>query len=178
MGNIVIRQAGMEDANSIAQLHADSWRIAYRGMFCDEFLDGDVFKDREEVWCQRFAEPKDNQVVFIAQENGKLRGFVCAFGGEDPRFGTFIDNLHVRQDKKRQGIGKRLMQEVAHWSQRKYPGAGLYLSVLEPNLPARRFYERLGATNHASRLWEPPGGGEVVDLRYVWTDSTVLLSFI
>jgi len=178
MGNIIIRNGGKEDAEAIASLHADSWRLAYRGMFRDEFLDGDVFKDRKQVWRQRFAEPGSNQVVFVAEEGRQLRGFVCAFGGEDPQWGTFIDNLHVRHDKKRQGIGKQLMQAVARWSQQHYPGAGLYLSVLEPNIPARRFYEALGATNQASRPWEPPGGGEVIDLRYVWPDPTVLLAKI
>lgn len=178
MSVVTLRRAESKDADSIALLHADSWRVTYRGMFRDEFLDGDVFADRKDVWRQRFTEPRENQVVFLAEEGGELRGFVCAFGGEDPQFGTLIDNLHVRQDKKRQGIGKRLMQEVAHWSGQRYPGTGLYLGVLEPNTPARRFYESLGATHQATARWEPPGGGEVVDLRYVWPDPAILLSHI
>ena len=68
------------------------------------------------------------------------------------------------------------MAEVVRWSHRYYPGSGIYLSVLEPNIPARRFYEVLGATNQESRLWEPPGGGEVVDLRYVWLNIEPLLA--
>ena len=171
-----IRPATQEDAESIAQLHAESWRVAYRGIFRDEFLARNVVQDRIEVWRQRFATPKQNQMVLVAEKSQELIGFACAFGNEDQKWGTFIDNLHVRKGKSRQGIGKRLMREIAHWSQQHYPGAGLYLSVLEANVAARLFYEALGATNQAARLWEPPGGGEVVELHYVWLSLDSLLS--
>lgn len=170
-----IRPANKNDAESIALLHAESWRVAYRGIFGDVFLDRDVAQDRIVVWRQRFAAPKSNQIVFVAEEDQQLQGFVCAFGNEDKKWGTFIDNLHVHRTRKRQGIGKRLMTQVALWSRDNYPGVGLYLSVLEPNISARRFYENLGATNQESSLWEPPGGDKVVDLRYVWSSSDSLL---
>ena len=48
------------------------------------------------------------------------------------------------------------------------PASGFYLWVLEVNTPARRFYERLGARNAESATSEPPGGGTIVGLRYVW----------
>ncbi|MGW8246840.1 MAG: N-acetyltransferase family protein [Acidiferrobacterales bacterium] len=170
-----IRLATREDAEVIARLHAESWRVAYRGIFRDDFLDGDVFAERNAVWHQRLAAPRSNQAVLLAEESDEVIGFVCAYGNEDPVFGTFIDNLHVRLDQKRKGVGRELMRSVAGWSQENYPEAGIYLSVLEPNLPARRFYESLGATNYESRNWEPPGGGQVVDLRYTWPDSQTLL---
>jgi len=169
------RLANREDAEAIARLHAESWRVAYRGMFRDEFLDGDVFADRGNVWRLRLSGPTRNQFVLIAEEEGEPIGFVCAYGNEDPVFGTFVDNLHVRLDQKRRGVGRALMQHVAEWSLENFPGAGIYLSVLEPNMPARRFYESLGATNYESRNWEPPGGGQVVDLRYTWPDARTLL---
>lgn len=172
---MVYREANLKDASAIANLHADSWRIAYRGIFRDAYLDGDVTKEREEVWHHRLSAPKNNQFVLLAEENSELCGFVCAFGYEDPTWGTFIDNLHVRNERKRQGIGRSLMKEIAHWSRRYYPDAGLYLGVLELNHSARRFYESLGARNQESRLWKPPGGGEVVDLRYVWTNLDSIL---
>jgi len=170
-----IRPAKKEDAEPIALLHAESWRVAYRGIFRDEFLAGDVVQDRINVWRQRFATPKQNQMVLVAEESQELSGFVCAFGNEDQKWGTFIDNLHVRKSNSRQGIGKRLMSEIARWSHQYYPNAGLYLNVLEANIAARRFYAALGATNQAARLWEPPGGGELVELHYVWLSLDSLL---
>jgi len=170
-----LRTATTDDIQAIARLHAESWRVAYRGIFKDEFLDGDVLADRNEVWRRRLSAPPQNQFVLLAEDGGEPLGFVCAYGNEDPVFGTLIDNLHVRVPNKRQGIGRNLLLNVANWSTENYPGAGIYLRVLEPNQPARRFYEALGATNHDSRPWEPPGGGKVVDLRYTWPDSQSLL---
>ena len=171
-----IRQATRQDAEFIARLHAESWRIAYRRILSDEFLDKQVAQDRQDVWRQRFTAPKDNQMVLVAEANRELCGFVCAYGREDAQWGTFIDNLHVRPECRRQGIGRRLMREIARWSRWHYPDAGLYLSVVEANLPARRFYEALGAMNQESWLWEPPSGGKVTALRYVWRDLDALLS--
>ncbi|MDH5545484.1 MAG: GNAT family N-acetyltransferase [Gammaproteobacteria bacterium] len=173
---MLFREANYKDASAIANLHADSWRVAYRGIFRDENLDGDVVNERKEVWNHRLSAPKDNQLVILAEENSELCGFVCAYGNEDPTWGTFIDNLHVRKERKRKGIGRGLMKEIALWSRRHYPDAGLYLGVLERNLSARRFYEALGARNQESRLWEPPGGGEVVDLRYVWSNLDSIIA--
>lgn len=171
-----IRQADQDDAESIALLHATSWRRAYRGMLRDEYLDGDVIPDRISVWENRLNAPKNNQLTLLAENEGEIIGFVCAFGNEDSRWGTFIDNLHVRYENKRQGIGRRLMQEVARWSLKQYPDAGLYLGVLEKNYPARQFYESLGAKNQETTQWEPPGGGLVNNLLYVWSSlETTLL---
>jgi ribosomal protein S18 acetylase RimI-like enzyme len=174
--SVHLRPAETGDADAIAALHAESWRVAYRGMFRDEFLGGDVLTDRKAVWHERFANPKSNQRVIVAEDRNGICGFVCAYGNEDAEYGTFIDNLHVRIDLKRKGIGRRLMAEVARWSIEKYPRAGMYLEVLELNTPARHFYERLGANNVKSWLWEPPGGGEVVALRYAWPTPESLLT--
>ena len=163
-----IRKAEKEDAEPIALLHAESWRTVYRGMFRDEFLDGDVISDRIKVWSQRLNFPKDNQLVLVAEEDHKILGFVCAFGNDDVKWGTFIDNLHVREDNKGCGIGRRLLKEAAYWSYNHFSDTGMFLWVLEPNTPARHFYEKLGAINQESKLKESPGGGVIVNLRYVW----------
>ena len=36
---LTLREGTEHDAAAIAQLHADSWRSAYRGMLSDEYLD-------------------------------------------------------------------------------------------------------------------------------------------
>jgi GNAT superfamily N-acetyltransferase len=174
---MLIRSATLADAMAVAHLHAASWRIAYRGMLRDEYLDGDIIPERERVWKERFRNPLPNQQVFVAEEQNKIIGFVCAFGGEDQRWGTFIDNLHVAPDLKRKKIGAQLMAAVADWCATAYPPRGLYLWVVEVNEPARRFYDRMGGINVEKDLWHPPGGGELVKFRYVWEDLTVLMNW-
>jgi GNAT superfamily N-acetyltransferase len=164
------REARYEDARAIARLHAESWRVAYRGAYRDEFLDGGVEQDRIDVWEQRLSAPAPNQLVVLAEEeDARLVGFACAYGADDARWGTLLDNLHVRRDRHRSGTGTRLVSEVATWCRARYPDCGLYLWVLERNDQARRFYERLGATDRGGELSVPPGGGQVQSRRYAWT---------
>jgi GNAT superfamily N-acetyltransferase len=170
-----LRAADAEDIDAIARLHAESWRTAYRGQYRDAFLDGPVYDDRLGVWRERLTSPAPNQHTVVA-EDGALAGFACAFGDDDARWGTLLDNIHVDPDRKRGGIGTLLIREIARWADRAYPAAGFYLWVLEANAPARRFYERLGARNAEQVPAKPAGGGTVSSLRYVWPSPAALLT--
>jgi GNAT superfamily N-acetyltransferase len=163
------REATVTDRLAIATLHAESWRNTYRGSYRDAFLDGPVFEDRQAVWEKRLAEPPANQFVVVAEEQGDLVGFACAYGRDDPRWGTLLDNLHVRPALQRQGIGTALVAEVVAWCGAHYADCGLWLWVIGQNHRARRFYARLGALDSGAELCAPPGGGErFVAHRYTW----------
>lgn len=162
------RVARLLDEEGIAQLHADSWRRTYRGDFLDAFLDGDLVANRHEVWRQRLGRPGDNQFVYVATEENQIAGFVCAYGAEDPKWGSLLDNLHVSHTHRRKGIGSVLIERAGSWLVSAYPDCGVYLWVLESNEGARRFYERLGATNAGAVEMENAGGGTARSCRYVW----------
>lgn len=163
------RIATLNDSEQIAELHAQSWRESYRGIFPDSFLDKTVWTDRKNCWLERLTKPKPNQYVVVVIDNKTLIGFICAFGNQDPIWGTFIDNLHVSSSHKGQGIGKVLMHKVAKWSMENYPDDGIHLEVLEENSGARGFYESLGAIHHETRLWQPPSSTRKVnELLYIW----------
>jgi hypothetical protein len=57
----------------IALLHADSWRRTYRGSYRDEFLDREVVTNRLEVWRSRLAQDREDQFVYIAEADSRLR---------------------------------------------------------------------------------------------------------
>lgn len=173
---VTFRLAETKDAEPIALLHATSWRQNYRGMMPDEFLDGDVLANRTAVWRDRLGGARDNQFVYVAEQNSKLIGFVCAFGDKDPTWGSYIDNLHVAREFKGMGIGTALMKHVALWLQSSYPQAGVYLWVIEANVGARRFYEALGSINAGIQDQPDPGGGSAPCCRYVWTNAKALLN--
>jgi GNAT superfamily N-acetyltransferase len=169
------RPAGVEDVPEVAAVHADSWRTAYRGALSDEFLDGDILRNRLELWQARLSAPSPNQLVLVAEHEGRIAGFACAYGADDQRWGTLLDNLHVRRELHGRGIGRQLMVEVAAWNQRHYPDQGIYLWVLEQNQPAQGFYRRLGAFDAGGDVWAPPGGGSVPRRRYAWSAPGSLL---
>ena len=169
-----IREANSADAENIGRLHAASWRTAYRGALSDTYLNGPIEEERAAIWRERFERPTENQFVAVAEDRGQVVGFVCAYGGDDKQWGTFLDNLHVAGEYKRRGIGARLMAEVAAWSARVYPGQGVYLWVLASNAPARQFYERVGGENAGSDMWTPPDGSALPKLRIAWRDAGAL----
>ena len=171
---IEYRQAQLRDAEAVALLHARSWRENYRGAFTDAFLDGDLPGERLRVWHERLGDPPGNQFVQLAVDGDHLGGFVCAYGGHDPEWGSFIDNIHVARAAKRSGIGSSLLRQAGVWLSLHYPGLAIYLWVLEVNSSARRFYERLGAYDAGVSTMETHGGAIVRSCRYTWSNPGLL----
>ena len=163
-----LRVATSADAVAVATLHAESWRAHYRGAYRDEYLDGEVVEDRTRVWKERLSTPAPNQFVVLADDGDDLIGFACAYGAHDERWGSLLDNIHVRSGHQRRGVGAALVAEVAAWCRANYADCGLYLWVLEQNRQAQRFYQRLGASDHGGEISEPPGGGQIHGRRYAW----------
>ncbi|GGC69829.1 N-acetyltransferase [Undibacterium terreum] len=169
-----LRTATLSDALAIAYLHAENWRLIYRGMLSDAYLDHEVHAERLASWEERLRSPAENQYIVVAEDQGIVRGFACAFANEHPQWGHYLDNLHVAADSKGQNIGARLMADVARWCSGIDAARGLYLWVAAANPSAIRFYQRVGGVAADDELWEPPGGGQVLCLRYTWPDMAVL----
>ena len=102
----VLRVATADAAERGAALHAVSWRSAYRGSFSDAYLDGPVETERRSFWRERFQHPRAGFWTVLAEEaDGVLQGFLCLLADHDPHWGTLIDNLHARPDRKGRGLG-------------------------------------------------------------------------
>ena len=173
---IEYRPAEPSDADAIALLHTRSWRENYRGAFHDTFLDEDLPEERLRVWRARLDHPPENQFVQLAVDRASLVGFVCTYGAHDPRWGSFVDNLHVAKIAKRSGIGSSLMRQAGACLARLHPDLGVYLWVLQSNSAARHFYERLGAENAGVSTMETHGGAVVRSCRYTWSRAELLSS--
>jgi ribosomal protein S18 acetylase RimI-like enzyme len=174
MTDVDYRIATAADADAIAGLHADSWRRAYRGMYTDEFLDGDLVAERLGVWRPRLADPPPNQYVRLAEADGELAGFICGYADNDPTWGSLIDNLHVSIDYRRTGIASELMGRAADWFTANADSPSVYLWVIEQNTGARRFYETLGATNAETVSLTLQSGNPGTTCRYVWPTTSAL----
>lgn len=162
------REATKDDAAAIAHLHAESWRITYRGAYPDEYLDGPVRDDRLAVWTKRFSDPPPEQYVVVAEDGVELAGFGCVYGAKDDRWGSYLDNLHTAPARHREGIGTGLIADITQWCCEHHAEHGLYLSVHETNTSARRFYERLGATDRGGETVVSSSGSLVAVRRYAW----------
>jgi ribosomal protein S18 acetylase RimI-like enzyme len=177
------RLAASADAPAIAALHTDSWRRHYRGAYADAFLDGDVGADREAVWTDRLAaaDPRLQHTV-VAEQQGELVGFVHTIMDVDPTWGALLDNLHVRHDHQRHGLGARLLRLSAEAVANHGAGSGLHLWVLEQNQRAQAFYQAMGGRNVERGRVPPPGGdparlnGTPMCFRFAWPDPRELVN--
>lgn len=171
---IVLREAAAADAAALARLHARSWRGFYRGMMSDAWLDGDIDAERGAFWSNALASPVPGQAVIVAEAQGELAGFVHLHANHDAAWGSYVHALHVAATFQGRGIGARLMDAVGEWCERHGTRGGVWLWVLEPNAPARAFYERIGARNVERDVWEAPDGGRVPKFRYAWPSPQAL----
>lgn len=174
------REAGADDAGSVAMLHADSWRRHYRGAYSDAFLDGDVVENRRAVWRERLSAPGDYRTIMAEDDRG-LIGFVHVVFDKDERWGSLVDNLHVISDRKRSGIGTELMVHAAKAVIDQAATTAMYLWVLEQNTSAQQFYRALGGAKVESGFAVPPDGAAIPHVapgkfRIAWPDATALSS--
>jgi ribosomal-protein-alanine N-acetyltransferase len=89
---------------------------------------------------QQYQKLVGSGVVLVAEEAGKLCGFVCAqaVAGE-----WEIENVVVAAEFLRRGIADKLVRALIQRAQSEASSA-LLLEVRESNLPARGLYEKHG----------------------------------
>ena len=173
---MLVRAGTEADVGSIADLHTQSWRAAYRGILSDYYLDGAAHEDRLTSWQKRYSDQHANpMLVMVAELDGELAGFICIFPDEDAVFGSLLDNLHIAPNLTGSAIGRRLVSEAVKRLIVESPGSGMYLWVFARNHGARRFYERAGAIAADSAEKPMPDGNRVLSVRYHWPDPAILV---
>ena len=166
---IEFRLAKLEDCDDIAMLHTTNWQTGYRGMVPDDYLDHRVESDRFKVWRERFGKEDPKMNIVVARDSDQnLAGFVCTFLDFHPKWGAYLDNLHVAPGYQGLGIGKTLMKKSAEWVKRERPDSTLYLHVLRENVGAIKFYEKLKGTFIGEVTLELPWGVEGTVFDYLW----------
>ena len=171
---MLIRTATKSDCPAIAELHASSWRSAYRGALSDEYLAGDVTQERRQLWESRLTDPAEHQHIYVAEDGDQMIGFACVYGNADAQLGSFLNNIHVAQAAQGRGIGASLLHATAGLCTQLYSGVGLYLSVIQSNTKAQAFYTRYGAKNVGAAVWHAPGGTDAPLFRFAWESPRVL----
>ena len=169
-----IRLASARDANRIAEIHTSSWRNTYQNALSPQYLADIVPHERQQLWAGRLAQPKINQHAIVAEQDDVIIGFACAFTGENPEWGTYLENLHVLQDFQLKGIGKALLAEVARRCQQQSRDSSLCLLVNQDNVNAQGFYQALGARNARAAVWNAPDGSAVPTYWFVWDNISAL----
>jgi ribosomal protein S18 acetylase RimI-like enzyme len=163
-----IRTAVSADADGIATAHVSAWRVAYRGLVPDHYLDGDEFERSRFVgWTAALTEGPDADEdplsqLLVPTLDGRIVGFGI-FGRERLDLGTDatgrgeLYGFYLHPDVWGTGIADALIERCHAGLVERFDAAVLW--VLRDNTRARRFYERSG--------WACGVGSEVVETAWV-----------
>jgi aminoglycoside 6'-N-acetyltransferase I len=105
----------------------------------------DVFDDviDPELLAGYLAQPGHLLVVATSDGTviGQARGMVHHQPDEPTHF--YVDNLGVTPRRHREGVARRMMQELFAWA-REHGCVGFWVATETDNAPARRLYTSLG----------------------------------
>ena len=152
MNNILIRNIKEEDIEDVVDINIKGWKLAYKGIIEDEFLNN---ISREEKIEKRKMDYKENGFI-VATKNDKVVGF-CRYidninkTTETPEADCELRALYVKPELKRKGIGKKLFEyalnEFKNLGKRK-----MIIGCLKDNEPSKKFYEKMGGSVIKERL--------------------------
>ena len=147
---LTVRPAIRDDAAGVAAVHVRAWKVGYRGLLPNRYLDELRPEDRIASYTLGSTDP-DTPSTMVAEIDGVIRGFVTTGPCPDPEgtgWGEVLA-LHVDPGSWGHGIGRRLISDArAALSDRGFAQAVLW--VLAGNARAKRFYEADG--------WRPDDG--------------------
>lgn len=164
--SIRLRLAGVDDAPTIARIHVDTWRAAYRGLVPDEFLQNMNYSQREEY--TRAALIAHLEETYMVEDGDEAVGILtiglCRDSDLPAGSCGEIWGIYLVSERWRQGLGTWLVDEA----ERKLQARGynkVTLWVFEGNSAARRFYEAVGYTpDGTQKVMERIGGLRAVRL--------------
>ena len=165
---MLIRDAALGDAASIARVHVASWRAAYAGIVPQAHLDSLDETQFTERW-QHWITSETSATFCVAEVDRALCGFASAGPIRKPI--SFYDAelyaIYLLPQMQRQGIGRRLFDYMADKlvAQKLHH---LLLWSLRDN-PSTGFYRRLGGEAVAEDVCEI--GGEILPtVAFGWKD--------
>ena len=136
--SLVIRAGEVSDVPLIADL--------IRGLARYEKLEHEVVMTEEKLTDSLFGERRYAETI-IAEEDGETVGFALFFHNYSTFLaqpGIYLEDLFVLPEKRGGGVGRALLQRLAQLAVDRGCGR-LEWAVLDWNVDAIRFYERLGA---------------------------------
>lgn len=143
---IKIRNIQPNDLKTVARIHCDCWKIAYKDLLPETYLKSLTQESFERRWTNGLS--VNNDVVrLVALEKSVPIGFIVGLENRTPEkcpeATGEIWALYVHPDHWEKGAGKMLFHEFQEVMKAK-GHKKLFLWVLETNERGRAFYEAVG----------------------------------
>ena len=174
---MIIREARLQDANAIAQVHVDAWKTTYSGILPTAYIERRTYAKRCKSWSilLEASKAKTDHSIYVAEFEGEIIGFVD--GGTErsanPIYKGEIYALYILKPYQRQGLGRNLTRTVA----RRLSQLGLdsiLVWVLADN-PACKFYRSLGGQEVEQKLIDF-NGSKFKEIAYGWQNTQDLMA--
>ncbi len=110
---------------------------------------------------------QEKQMVFVAEDNGKLVGYLGAIGGTVQRTRHSVEIvIGILQDFTGQGIGTQLFTAIEQWARQQHLHR-LELTVMTHNTAAIALYKKQGFEVEGTRRHACVINGQYVDEYYM-----------
>lgn len=152
---MLIRKAKIQDAESIAKVHIDTWRTTYKGIVPDEKLDNMSLE--RDIEMQRKFISNEEVTTLVCEIHGQVIGFACCGERRDgpEKFKGELYGLYISKEYQGRGIGNKMVEEVVkELKSREY--SSMLLWALEENSSCK-FYEKLGGQKVGEQYLEYAG---------------------
>ncbi|MDQ1748884.1 MAG: hypothetical protein QOD07_3147 [Frankiaceae bacterium] len=167
-----IRPATVTDAPGIAVVHVESWRAAYRGLLPQVVLDGLSVDRRATSWRDSIGAGDGHTLVAVDEPSGRVCGFVNVGPSRDPDAANSdttssigeLRAIYLLPDAWGTGTGRRLHDAALELLRPDFAEATLW--VLDTNVRARAFYERMGWYDDGVTKNDDRGGVVLSEIRY------------
>lgn len=160
-----IRYADISDAKELAKIHSSSWKIAYKGIVPDEVLENITLEKRQKYFEKALSDGLEEDAIIF--KDNEAVGLICIGKCRDKdKTETYgeIWGIYLLPEYWKMGIGSKLINwGLNELNKRKYKKVTLW--VLEENINARRFYERVGF-KHDGTVKEINIGKKLNEYRY------------
>jgi ribosomal protein S18 acetylase RimI-like enzyme len=170
MKNLSIRRAVFDDAQRLAEIHVTSWQYTYRSLLPDEVIQRHTHAQRLKQ-CQQWLDPASTHIAvhLVAEMHQEILGFSVVIPSRDEENFLQVFELgaiYFAPEHIGKGHGEALLRasiDAAH----ALRASALTLWVLDTNVRARRFYERMGfVLDGGQKLDERIGGAGEVRYRF------------
>lgn len=154
MKNIIIRDLQEADLPEAKVIFNEF--VAYHVQYDNTF---EKVADADQMWADYIYQSqatKDDFRVLIAELKGQVVGFCLGYVAERPpiyksqRIGM-IGNIAVKEGCKRQGVGKRLFEEIKIWFKTQDIDL-IETEVASSNLQSMGFWRKIGGRGFITRM--------------------------
>lgn len=172
---MLIREASMKDVKGIAKVHVDSWKSTYKGIVPESYLNTLVYEEREKLWESAFADGREPECLFVAEDNeGNIVGFASGGAERTKKYGYNgeLYAIYLLESSHGQGVGTKLLQQVAY-KLKELGYTDMLVWVLKDN-PSVAFYQSF-EPEKVDKEKITISGKELEEWAFGWKDMKSLL---